>query len=64
MNIQDLTLTRLIEEHQLQNFDCGDDDLNDFLHNSSWDYQKELLTVTYFFEELNGKAVVFFFGFK
>jgi len=49
MNIQDLTLTRLIEEHQLQNFDCGDDDLNDFLHNSSWDYQKELLTVTYFF---------------
>ena len=42
---------RLTENYQFKPFDCGDDDLNDFLFNSSKDFLKGLLAVTYLVED-------------
>ena len=38
------------EGHAFKPFNCGDDDLNDFLLNSSKEYQKEFLATTYVIE--------------
>ena len=44
-------LIRLTQEHEIKPFDCGDEDLNDFLLNSSKQYLEQLLAVTYIFED-------------
>ena len=36
----------LTSEHDLSDFDCGDDELNDFLKNDALQQQKEKLNVT------------------
>ncbi|MCC8113075.1 MAG: GNAT family N-acetyltransferase [Bacteroidales bacterium] len=41
-----VSISRLQSE-DIQNFDCGDNDLNDFLKHDALDYQKTLLAVTY-----------------
>ncbi|MBR3980109.1 MAG: GNAT family N-acetyltransferase [Bacteroidales bacterium] len=51
--------TRLTENHIFRQFDCGDDDLNSFLLIDSFDYQKQLLSVTYFIEKQD-KTILFF----
>lgn len=45
----DLSLIRLFPETVIKPFDCGDDDLNDFLHKDAKNYTVDLLAVTYLF---------------
>ena len=60
MKLQDLQFTRLSEKNETKYFDCGDPDLNDFIRNDAWNYQKELLSVTYLFENNNNNVAAFF----
>lgn len=57
MNIDELQIVRLTQDYKLKEFDCGDQDLNEFLLNDAKDYQKGLIAVTYlveYHEELAG----------
>ena len=59
MDIGNFTLVRLSSEHQILPFDCGDTDLNDFLHNDAKNYTENLLAVTYLLESENSTAAFF-----
>ena len=48
--ISGVVLKRLTQDHEFKPFDCGNQDLNDFLLKDSKLYQKNLLAVTYIFE--------------
>jgi hypothetical protein len=48
--MSDLVYSIVNEGHCFKPFNCGDDDLNDFLLNSSKEYQKEFLATTYVIE--------------
>lgn len=50
---------RLSPEKSIKPFDCGDPDLNDFLHNDSPNYLNELLAVTYLLEN-DSETVAFY----
>jgi GNAT superfamily N-acetyltransferase len=50
---------RLTENYSITFFDCGNDDLNDFLLKDAIPHSKELLAVTYIVEE-NNKIAAFF----
>jgi GNAT superfamily N-acetyltransferase len=50
---------RLTEEHEIKPFDCGDDDLNEFLLVDARFYLKELLAVTYLIES-DSDTIAFF----
>jgi predicted GNAT family N-acyltransferase len=52
-------LIRLTSDHQIRDFDCEDDDLNDFLINSSKNFTTQLLAVTYIIENDN-ETIAFF----
>lgn len=54
-----LRLIRLDYIKEILPFDCGDEDLNEFLHNDSKHYLNELLAVTYLLETDN-ETVAFF----
>ena len=43
----DLKIELLNHDHELSNFDCGDDDLNDFLKNDALLEQKKKLNITH-----------------
>ena len=47
-----LPFERLSVGHALLPFDCGDEDINDFFVSQAMHYQKELLAVTYFLEDV------------
>jgi predicted GNAT family N-acyltransferase len=60
MQLQDLSFIRLADGKERAKFDCGDEDLNDFIHNDAWNYQKQLLTVTWLFEDIQENIIAFF----
>lgn len=45
---------------KVESFDCGDDDLNDFILNAAPSYRKEMLAAIYVAEDANGKVAAFF----
>lgn len=45
-----LVISKLDEDETVKSFDCGDDDLNDFIVNECALYRKEKLAVTYVLE--------------
>jgi len=51
--------TRLTLDHPLLDFDCGDDDINQFFFNDSKAYLEKLLAVTYLLES-NDCTVLYF----
>jgi GNAT superfamily N-acetyltransferase len=57
--LADCKLTRLLSETVIKPFDCGDDDLNEFLTKDSKNFLSELLAVTYLYEY--GNETVSFF---
>lgn len=59
MNFSSIPLKRLTEEHIFLPFDCGDNDLNEFLLINAIQYQKQLLAVTYYLET-SDETVLFF----
>ncbi len=50
METTGLRVVRLSPDYEFKPFDCGNDDLNEFLFNDSKDYLKALLAVTYIIE--------------
>ncbi len=54
-----LQLTRLTEDFQIKTFDCGDEDLNDFLLNDAKAFQKKQIAYTYILED-NGRILAYF----
>lgn len=54
-----LKLVRLTEDYPLNSFDCGDEDLNDFLLNDSKEFQKKQIAYTCILED-NGKILAYF----
>lgn len=55
----ELPFTRLESETALPEFDCGDEDLNEFFAIDAIKWQNELLSVAYYLEA-NGKAILYF----
>lgn len=53
---------KLQKEEKVKSFNCGDNDLNDFLLNRSVPYRKALLAVTYIFENIKTKEVIGYFS--
>lgn len=45
-----IRIVRLTEDYEIKPFDCGNDDLNDFLLNDAKDYALHRLAVTYLLE--------------
>ena len=56
-SFSDYEVRKLLENETIKSFDCGDDDLNDFIINRADDYHKAMLSVTYVFEhKVSGKS--------
>lgn len=55
-----LLYERLTLEHEFLPFDCGDNDLNEYLYQSAKFYQEQLLAVTYYLQ--NDKDTIVFFS--
>lgn len=53
---------KLSADEQVNSFNCGDADLNDFLINEAAPYRQALLAVTYVLEEKSTKQVAAFFS--
>jgi GNAT superfamily N-acetyltransferase len=54
-----LFVSKLTPEVEIQPFDCGDDDLNKFLHEDAKDYYNEFMGVTYLVD-CDGRLVAYF----
>ena len=61
-NFGTFKVRKLQKEEKVKSFNCGDDDLNDFLLNRSVPYRKALLAVTYIFENVETKEVIGYFS--
>lgn len=59
MDLGKLTIIRLTQDFQIENFDCDDDDLNDFFLNNSKKFSDQLLAVTYIIQS-DGNTIAFF----
>ena len=60
-NFSDYEVRKLLENETIKSFDCGDEDLNDFIMNRADDYHKAMLSVTYVFEhKASGKIIGYF----
>ena len=55
-----LKIRRLDIDDKISNFNCGDEDLNDFILNESQLYRGELLAVSYVIEDNNGVVLAYF----
>ena len=53
---------KLAETEKVSYFDCGDDDLNDFILNEASLYRKAKLAVTYVVIDVNRNEVVAYFS--
>ncbi len=62
MNKEDIVLRRLGENDAVARFDCGDDDLNDFIFGDALLYYKVRLATTYVLEDKYTKDTVGFFS--
>lgn len=51
---------RLTLQHKFLPFDCGDEDLNEYLYQNAKEYQRQLLAVTYYLQ--NGEDTILFFS--
>jgi GNAT superfamily N-acetyltransferase len=56
---ENFSLIRLSVDYVIKPFDCGDNDLNDFLLQDAHNFTKELFAVTYIIEN-ESKSVAFF----
>ena len=53
---------KLRKDEKVKSFDCGDNDLNDFLLNRAISYRKALLAVTYVLENIESKEIIGYFS--
>ncbi len=54
-----IQLVRLTDEYSLTSFDCGDEDLNDFLLNDAKEFQRKQIAYTYILED-EGRILAYF----
>lgn len=47
MDYSDIHILRLEEDEKVESFDCGDEDLNDFITNEAQPYRKALIATSY-----------------
>ncbi|MBL4754389.1 MAG: GNAT family N-acetyltransferase [Flavobacteriales bacterium] len=59
MDLSELALIRLSDSYPIKPFDCGDNDLNEFLLGDSKNYYSQLLAVTYLLEFAEETAAFF-----
>jgi len=57
--LDEIAIVRLEDDMPISSFDCGDTDLNDFLHNDAKNYFKSMLAVTYLIKVENEIAAYF-----
>ena len=62
MNKEDIVLRRLGEDDVVSCFDCGDDDLNDFIFGDALLYFKVRLATTYVLEDKNTQDTIGYFS--
>lgn len=55
-------IRKLKKDEIVSSFDCGDEDLNDFILNESQLYRKARLAVSYVIERIDNKQVIGFFS--
>jgi len=57
----DCEIVVLSEEHLISDFDCGNVDLNDFFNRDAIEYNRQMLSQTYFFRHtISGKVICAF----
>lgn len=54
-----MQIVRLTQEHSFKPFDCGENDLNDFLLHDAKQYASQLIAVTYIIEDDNSTIAFF-----
>lgn len=60
MDLSDFSFSQLSFEDNLNNFDCGDEEMNEFFKEDSKNFQAEKITNTYLFKR--GSEIVAFFS--
>ena len=60
MEYNDISILRLEEDEKVESFDCGDDDLNDFIVNEAQPYRKALIATSYIAQNKEGILLGFF----
>lgn len=60
MEYNDISILRLEEDEKVETFDCGDDDLNDFIVNEAQPYRKALIATSYIAQNKEGILLGFF----
>ena len=60
MNYSDINIFRLEEDEKVEAFDCGDEDLNDFIVNEAQPYRKALIATSYIAQNKEGVLLGFF----
>ena len=61
---RDCKMFILSEENSISDFDCGNDDLNDFFNHDALEYARQMLSRTYFFRHKDSEKVVCAFSFS
>lgn len=62
MGTSSYKVVRLTQEYAPKSFNCGDQDLNEFLLDNAKAYLKELLAVTYILESTEKNEIIAFFS--
>lgn len=62
MNYEKIRVRKLRPDEKVKAFDCGDDDLNEFILKEAPDYRKALLAVTYILEDIPSGEVLAYFS--
>lgn len=57
----DYKIRKLSLDETVKSFNCGDNDLNDFIINDAKDYRKSLLAITYVFEHIHTGEIIAYF---
>lgn len=60
MDFSDIHILRLEEDERVETFDCGDEDLNDFIINEAQPYRKALIATSYVAQNSQGALLGFF----
>jgi len=61
---KDCEMFVLSDKQQITDFDCGDDDLNDFFNNDAIEYKRQMLAQTIFFRLKSSGEVVCAFSYS
>lgn len=61
-NFSDYEIRKLLKNETVKSFDCGDDDLNDFIMNRANEYDKTKLAVTYILEHKDSGKIIGYFS--